>query len=250
MALQLIVDSIEAVPENARDLYKEVDGKFRLDLDGYEDPVGLKSALQKEREAAKSAAKRASAWESFGKTPEEIQEVLAAQLEAEDQKLRAEKKFEELDQKKTERMRLEHDKQIQAREETIAKQAAIIQKANKGRVAGELTKAALKAGALPDAIPSIVLQGIHDGWTVDDNGDLSALQGGEVVFGKDGRTKLSKDEWAEGLRDATPFFFPKAQGTGAPGASGNPNFKPSTADWSKASTKERVALLKAKNPNL
>lgn len=87
MPIPLIVDSIDAVPETLRDQYKEVDGKFRLDLDGYEDPSNLKSALQKEREAAKQAAKQVKAWESLGKSPEEIQELLQAQQQAEEDKL-------------------------------------------------------------------------------------------------------------------------------------------------------------------
>lgn len=86
MALQLVVDSLDALPENVRDLYQQDGEKFRLQLDGYEDPVGLKSALQKEREAAKQAQKQASAWAQLGKTPEEIQQLLEAQRKAEEDK--------------------------------------------------------------------------------------------------------------------------------------------------------------------
>lgn len=86
MALQLVVDSLDALPENVRDLYQQDGEKFRLQLDGYEDPVGLKSALQKERDAAKQAQKQASAWSQLGKTPEEIQQILEAQRKAEEDK--------------------------------------------------------------------------------------------------------------------------------------------------------------------
>lgn len=55
MPLPFIVDSIESIEESQRTLYVEADGKFRLDIDGYEDPKGLKSALQSERDAAKTA---------------------------------------------------------------------------------------------------------------------------------------------------------------------------------------------------
>lgn len=86
MALQLVVDSLETLPENVRDLYQQDGEKFRLQLDGYEDPVGLKSALQKEREAAKQAQKQASAWAQLGKTPDEIQQILEAQRKADEDK--------------------------------------------------------------------------------------------------------------------------------------------------------------------
>ena len=249
MALQLTVDSIESVPENARDLYKEVDGKFRLDLDGYEDPVGLKSALQKEREAAKSAAKRASAWESFGKTPEEIQEVLANQRDLEDQKLIAEKNFEELAKKRTERMQADHDKQLKISAETIAQLNAKAARLAAGKVASAITEAALKAGALPDAMRSIALQGADDGWAINDDGEVVAMRDGEVVLSKDGKSPLSLAEWAEGLRDASPYLWPRATGAGATGneRGGNRHAPRGNLGGSKS---ERIAALAARFPDL
>lgn len=58
MSLPFIVDSLDAIKEEHRALYVEENGKFRLDLDGYEDPKGLKSALQSERDAAKDAKRK------------------------------------------------------------------------------------------------------------------------------------------------------------------------------------------------
>lgn len=248
MPLQLTVDSLESVPQNARDLYKEVDGRFRLDLEGYEDPVGLKSALQKEREAAKTATKRASAWESFGKTPEEIQEVLANQRDLEDQKLIAEKNFEELAKKRTERMQADHDKQLKSQSETIAQLNAKTEKLAAGKVSAALTQAALKLGALPDAMRSIVLQGADDGWTINEAGDVVAMRDGEVVLSKDGKTALTTDEWVEGLRDSSPFMWPKAQGTGAMGSTGGTRMMPK---GNLGGTKsDRVAAIAARFPEL
>ncbi len=55
MALSLIVEDIATVPEAQRVLYVEKDGKHHLDVTGIEDTSGLKSALQKERDAVKEA---------------------------------------------------------------------------------------------------------------------------------------------------------------------------------------------------
>ena len=96
MSLQLIVDKLESIPEALRANYKEVDGKFRLDLDGYEDPAGLKSALEKERLAARVATKAAGAWSSIGKTPEEIQALVEANRKAEEDKLKGAGDFDKL----------------------------------------------------------------------------------------------------------------------------------------------------------
>lgn len=86
MALQIVVDSLEDLDENVRPLYEQDGDKFRLQLDGYEDPAGLKSALEKERKAAKEASKQASAWSQLGKTPEEIQQLVEAQKKADEDK--------------------------------------------------------------------------------------------------------------------------------------------------------------------
>ena len=82
MALQFTVDKLESIPETQRGLYKQDGDKFRLDLDGYEDPTSLKSALDKERRAARDASRDVSAWKALGKTPEEIQALVEAQAEA------------------------------------------------------------------------------------------------------------------------------------------------------------------------
>lgn len=93
MPLDLIVDSIDSVPEALRGEYAEKDGKFHLNVNGLEDTAGLKSALKKERDAAAAAGKQAKAladkvasWERLGKTDLEVQEMLdnaeKARLEA------------------------------------------------------------------------------------------------------------------------------------------------------------------------
>ena len=84
MSLKLTVDTLDDVPENLRSLYSESDGKFRLAVDGLEDTAGLKSALQKEREAARTAEKQSKAWMALGKTPEEIAALVDAQRKAEE----------------------------------------------------------------------------------------------------------------------------------------------------------------------
>jgi hypothetical protein len=107
MPLPFSVDAIDTVPEAQRSLYKESNGKFVLDVDGYEEPTGLKTALTKERERASTAEKQARAWANLGKTPEEIQALVDAQAQAERDKLTKGGEFDKLrqqiiDQHKTE----------------------------------------------------------------------------------------------------------------------------------------------------
>jgi hypothetical protein len=71
MSLPYLVDNLETVPEAIRPEYVPTDdGKFRLQVDGVESVDGLKSALHKERGLNK-------ALKSFGKSTDEIAEILA-----------------------------------------------------------------------------------------------------------------------------------------------------------------------------
>ena len=114
-AIPFVADSLEAIPEAQRGLYKPDGDKFRLDLDGYEDPAGLKSALDKERKAAKDAVAMAKAWKELGKTPEEIQELLAAQAQAERDKLVKGGEWDKLKGQMTE----QHQAELAKREEAV-----------------------------------------------------------------------------------------------------------------------------------
>lgn len=86
-AIPLVSDKLDAIPEAQRALYVERDGKFHLDVTGYEDPAGLKSALDKERIAARNFEKQSKAWAALGKTPEEISELLELQRKADEDKM-------------------------------------------------------------------------------------------------------------------------------------------------------------------
>jgi Skp family chaperone for outer membrane proteins len=89
MPLQLVLDSIDNVPEALRGEYTERDGKFHLNVDGIEDTSGLKKALETERKAAKDLERKVKRWEAIGKSDEEISQMLRDQEEAERKKAEA-----------------------------------------------------------------------------------------------------------------------------------------------------------------
>ena len=51
MSLKLILDTLEGVEESLKPFYTEADGKYRLDVEGYQDPGPLLRAKQHERDA-------------------------------------------------------------------------------------------------------------------------------------------------------------------------------------------------------
>ncbi|HEX4409940.1 MAG TPA: hypothetical protein VH206_14300 [Xanthobacteraceae bacterium] len=70
MTLEFEIDSLDSLPEPLREHYAPHDGgKFRLAVENLPEPMGLKSALDKERDNNK-------AFKRFGKTPAAIQALL------------------------------------------------------------------------------------------------------------------------------------------------------------------------------
>jgi len=91
MALQAVVDSIDAVPEALRGEYAEKDGKFYLNLEGGDAlpfVAGLRTALDTERNVNKTTKEAIAAWKKIGKTPEEIADLVKAKNEAEEKAAR------------------------------------------------------------------------------------------------------------------------------------------------------------------
>jgi hypothetical protein len=98
MPLLTKVDSLDDLHESLHDLYEEKDGSFHLkppegfvSADEVEDTSGLKSALQKEREAARENAKRLKAVQEkyAGFDLEEYERLASAEKDAETAKLEA-----------------------------------------------------------------------------------------------------------------------------------------------------------------
>ncbi|OFD19136.1 hypothetical protein, partial [Acinetobacter baumannii] len=214
MSLPFIVDSLDAIKEEHRALYVEENGKFRLDLEGYEDPKGLKSALQSERDAAKNAKLELQKLQKQfeGIDPEIVKKVFAQIDQDEEAKLIAEGKVNEVIQKRTEKMREEHEKLLKAEKERADKAEAYAQKFKQSVIQSQIVQAAVELEALPEATADIAFLA-QSKFALDENGKAVAVdENGEVVIGKDGQTALSPKEWVESLREQKPYFWPKPNG--------------------------------------
>lgn len=219
MPLPFTVDAIDAVPEAQRGLYKEANGKFVLDVDGYEDPSNLKSALQKEREAAKSAAQQVKAWSALGKSPEEIQALVEAQAKAEHENLTKNGEWDKLRDQMVNQHKVElskKDEAIQARESALARH--LIDAAAVTAVAELKGSAALLLPHIRSAVKVVEEDGEYVVRVVDKNGPRVNGKG-EFLTIKDlvGEMRQS-DEFGRAF-DATGTTGGGAQGGGGGGGS-------------------------------
>ncbi|HIN56366.1 MAG TPA: hypothetical protein EYM92_05370 [Acinetobacter pittii] len=229
--------------EEHRALYVEENGKFRLDLEGYEDPKGLKSALQSERDAAKNAKRELQDFQKQfeGIDPEIVKKVFAQLDQDEEAKLIADGKVNEVIQKRTEKMREEHERVLKSEKDRADKAEAYANKFKDSVIQGQIIQAAVELEALPEATGDIAFLA-KTKFALDENGKAVAVdENGEVIIGKDGQTALSPKEWVESLREQKPYYWPKASGMGAPGSGA------SIKKWSDYSEAERANLAR-ENP--
>jgi len=159
----------------------------------------------------------------------------------EEAQLIAKGKIDEVLAKRTQRLNEDWDKKLKAADADKQKLQEVNSKLVKRATSEAIIKAATKAGAEPTAIDDIILRAQSAGWTINEEGEVVAKNGDDVIFGKDGKTPLSPDEWAESLRETAPHLWPKAQGSGANGTH-QPNAK--GVDLSKLSPEARMTAVR------
>lgn len=214
--LNAVVESLDAVPENLRELYVEADGKYRLDADGVEslvDTSGLKTALEKERAAAKEA--KAALKRYDGLDPEEYQRLKEAADAAEQQKLQTEGKWEEM----KDRLTKTFEKEKTTLTGELERRDRVIEQLT---VENEITAAIEKAGILPEHRKAVkALLRMEAAPKVVWEGDSPRGLMGDVAIAE------YVESWAKS--DEAAHYLPSsgANGSGAKGgAGGNPGRKP------------------------
>ncbi|KNX81527.1 hypothetical protein, partial [Acinetobacter baumannii] len=135
-----------------------------------------------------------------------IKVLLDKSNQDEESKLIAEGKIEEVIQKRTEKMREEHDKVLKAEKERADKAEAYAEKFKKSVVQSQIVQAAIELEALPEATPDIAFLA-QTKFALDENGKAVAVdENGDVVIGKDGQTPMTPKEWVESLREQKPYY--------------------------------------------
>lgn len=219
--LPATVESLDKVAEPYRELYEEKDGKFTLSVEGLEDVTGLKASLAAAREDAKKErqekVKLAERYKDID--PDRYKEMMAALEGDEESQLIKAGKLDEVFNRRTEKLKAAHQKEIEAER---AKEKAALDKAAKyqGRVLENAIRAATsKAEMHKHAVDDAVLHA-KSIFTVDEDGNAVKLGAdGQPVLGKDGKTPYSPAEWLEERKETSPHWF--LNGNSGGGAQGD-----------------------------
>ncbi|UOO87486.1 hypothetical protein [Neisseria arctica] len=148
-----------------------------------------------------------------GIDPAAVKAILQRFSDDEEAKLIAEGKIDEVLNKRTERMKTAHEKQLA---EMTAKVEAAEARAAKftDRVLGDAIRAAgSEAGIHKTAFEDAIFRA-KTVFDIDDDGNAVAKDG---VFGKDGKP-LTLKEWFGDMQESAPHWFPMPQGAGARGS--------------------------------
>jgi hypothetical protein len=202
--LPLEADSIDAIPEAARPLYREVDGKFRLPVDGLPDVDGIRRAQHEANEQAKRYRLQLREFQALAPTPEELAEKLAAAKAPEGD---VKQMLEALKRERDEARKQAAEEAARARDE---------------RVMGELKQSLVTAGASPEAL-SLLPSALRSQIGYNEDGTLRIVdQSGQVLTGSgpEGRATLSELVAATVKQYPSLFAAKAAPGIGRKGAAG------------------------------
>lgn len=236
------LESLDAIPEKFHALYEERDGKFVLDstlATKLKSDEGLKKALEAERKAAREKSKLVSRWESLGKTPEEIEELLAKLEEADNKAKAKEGDIEGLKKQYDEKL----TKALTPLQQKAAKLEAKLQETL-------VQSAAVSAIAAEKGVPELLLPHVERrARVVEEDGEYVVK-----IFQPDGKTPMVNDagepatiadliaQMKEDAKFGRAFESSGATGSGMPpsgkAAAGSGKFDPR-----KATPKEKSAFI-------
>lgn len=211
MKLKFVVQDINSVDEALRGHYtKGEDGKFYLDVDG----AVSKDKLDEFRTNNVELMKKLKDLE--GIDPAEYQRLMATERQMRDKKLMDAGKFEELLAERTAEMKKHYEKQIEG---LTGEKTSLSTHLEKLLIDNAVATAATKLGVKAEALDMVSLMA-RQRFRVKD-GQAVAMDGDKIVYGKDGSTPESVDEFVSRLSEARPFLFEASSGGGG-GGGGKP----------------------------
>lgn len=217
MALDLNVDTLDAVPEAMRALYIPNGDKFKLDVNGVEDTAGLKSALKAERDLRDKADKENKQWKSLGATPDEIQTLKTASEKAETERM---VQASEWDKLKAQQSDL-HAKELAKLSETVAaKDRAVMKNVVEAQAVAAVAAAGANKLIMPfvrNVLKAAEINGDYVVQVLNDKGEPRVNANGEFLSVNDLVSEMKADP------QYGPLFPPSGASGGGMSQAGSGN---------------------------
>lgn len=239
MPLKVVVKDINEVDEALRAAYTQVGDEYVLDTDDGEfkqrlsefrsNNIDLNKKLGENEGKLKEIDNLKNVLKNYeGLDPDEARKALDTMRNINEQKLIDAGKLDEVLGQRTERMRSDYEGKIKALEsnltntrtegETFKKRLTEVVIDNSLQAAVG-TVAPVKKGAMQDVL--------HRGrgvWSLNEEGKpVPVGSDGKVMYGTDGQSTLSMEEWAQSLVQDAPYLFEANSGGGSGGGMKKPD---------------------------
>jgi hypothetical protein len=240
------VEDIDKVPESLRPFY-ELDpksGRHVARVEGHYVPASKlvefrENNIEASRRLAEAEAAMAT-YRAIGEDPkaleEEVSRLRKIEQKLSDNELVDKKGWETALAQRTDQMKQSLEGQIIALKEQVGnfqkERDAAVAENKRIVVSGEITRAAIAAGVLPDAIPDLLSRAERSGWTRSDKGEVILFdeRTNSYVYGANGVDYITPEEWVLSLKQSARHFFNMPFGGGAIGGD---QFVAGKNPWSK-----------------
>ena len=219
--------SQDEIPERLRDFYEQADdGSWVFDVDGpgEQDIAKLQQALKQEREHRTTATKRLGEYEEKYREidPDAAKEALEKVNQLEEERLVAEKKFEELAERRWKNKVQQLEDQIKQAQAEMEKRDMVVgqwkTKYSELAITEQLKQEALAQGVDPKKL-KFLLHEARQPWQLDDQDQPVPLERGEngeqrPLYGADPNRPMTMAEQIEMLTKENPWFLLPSGGGG------------------------------------
>ncbi len=236
MAIKVVVNSLDEVPEALHSFYTKIGDEYVLDADDKDfksklsefrnNNIELKKKLSDSEQMQQKIAEMQEQLKNYdGIDAEKAREALEKLQNIEDQKLIDAGKLDELLHQRTERMRGDFQGQIEALTKSLeeANNSAknYRQRLEEVVIDNSLQQAVSQVATVRKGAMQDILARGRGVWALDDNGSPVPIDSeGNTMYGKDGEKPISMSEWAQALVQEAPYLFEGNVGGGAGGGSG------------------------------
>ena len=230
--LKPIVDSLEGVPEAAHEFYLEKDdGKLHLQVADMVPTERVKKVSAERDELKAEKTRLTENLEAFKDLdPKEAREAIEKLAEFGDNPPADEEKILAAVKKRLDPVKKDYEAKLanltevntslQAEKDKLSNELDLI------TIDQNITTAVAKVGQVKDGAMHDIMSRARLTWKRDEEGNFRAFDHeGTKLYGTDGISPITPEEWAKGLLETAPFLFERSEGGGSqnnnrPGASG------------------------------
>lgn len=251
----VVFEAKDQIPSEFHGEVKEKDGKFEVNLALNSKVAEFRTnntSISVERDELK--AKVDTYAKIVGEDPTEFETELTklrkTQQQVEDGELSAKGDIDSVVASRTEQMRKNHEIQIKELGTQKANLEGTVRQlqtdANKNRITSSVQAVIAKkdSGVHPSALTDLSARAAARFKVEDDGSVVAQKTDGSIIYGADGVTPETVEEWISGLKETSPHFFIQSTGGGATG--GDKRYGGmSKEDYSNLTAKEKLALANA-----